>query len=165
MHSSRTCPQLGSRTGADGVVQRGLSGTCERAGLEIVAIHTKKWSVSFRGKWRSEFALPEVDWEAVGQEWEILGTELAPARHGRAAIRQFNETRSEAETSFLAESLNFAEVYEVHGTLPDHAWLRREVGPTDLYVVEGEWRWSFVMTHEEAELRIGPFCVCRLESE
>lgn len=144
-------------------MQGALLETCERAGLEILAVHTKKWSVGFRRKWRTEFAMPEVDWQAVNVEWEILRTELAPALERRAAIRQYNEARSEATTSFIAQSLNFEEVYEVRGTVPEHAWLRREIGPTDLYIVEGEWRWSFVMTHEEAELGIGPFFVLRLE--
>ena len=138
---------------------------CERGGLEILAVHSKKWSVGFRRQWRAEFAIPEVDWQSVREEWDILGTELAPARERRSAIRHYDEARLEAATSFITQSLNFEEVYEVRGKLPEHAWLRREMGASDVYIVDGEWRWSFVMTHEEIGLGIGPFFVLRREQE
>lgn len=139
-----------------------LSATCERAGLAIVDIHPKKWSVGFRKRWRAEFALAEVDWQGVDVEWDILGTDRAPALQKRAAQRRYDEARPGVVTAFVTESLNFAEVYEVRGALPDHSWWRREIGPTDLYIVEGTWLWSFVMTHEETGMGIGPFFVARL---
>lgn len=42
-------------------------------------------------------------------------------------------------------------------------WLAKfRKAASDLYIVEGTWLWSFVMTHEEAGMGIGPFFVTRL---
>ncbi|MDX2086324.1 MAG: hypothetical protein SFX73_00685 [Kofleriaceae bacterium] len=95
-------------------------------------------------------------------DWERLGSEFAPAYERRRAVREFDRRRTEADTALVARWLDFEEAYEVRGTLPDHAWWREHVGASDLFIVHGDWLWSFVLTHEQEGLGIGPFFVERL---
>ena len=144
-------------------VSRLIRETCELAGLNVVRVHPRESTINFRERWRTEFAGQEVDWRGVRFDWERLGSEFAPAFEKRQAIREYDRRRLEAETALVARSLDFEEVYEVRGELPNHAWWRGHIGASDLFVVHGEWLWSFVMTHEEGGLSIGPFFVERLE--
>ena len=57
-----------------------LRGACEGAGLVVLAGHTPKWSTGFRRHWRTAFALREADWSLAKYEWELLATQLAPAK-------------------------------------------------------------------------------------
>ena len=142
---------------ADGLLR--LHGACEQAGLEVLEKHSRRWSVEFRRRWRAEFALPRADWRWVKFDWEVLGTELAPALLRRSAIREFNLRREEVRRSYVATSLDYREVLEVEGVLPEHAWWRAAARGEDLYIVPSDWAWTFVSTHEEQAMGIGPFFV------
>ncbi|MBX3260480.1 MAG: hypothetical protein KF782_12370 [Labilithrix sp.] len=133
--------------------------TCELAGLQVLHVHPRKSSGGFRQRWRAEFAGSEVDWRGVRYDWERLGSELAPAFEKRQAIREYHRRRPEAETALVARWLDSEHVYEVQGELPNHAWWRKHIGASDLFIVHGRWLWSFVMTHEEEGLGVGPFFV------
>jgi hypothetical protein len=135
-----------------------LAEACESVGLTVVNVHSPRWSTEFRRQWRSEFGMPEADWRRAKFEWELLGSELAPARPRRSAIREFNRRRDEARRSYVTRSIDYREVLEVEGLLPEHAWWRAAARSEDLYIVHGGWLWSFVLTHEE-EIGIGPFFV------
>lgn len=142
-----------------GIADTLLENACEKAGLRIVQAHTPKWSVGFRRQWRGAFAAPQTDWRLVKYEWELLGSDLARALEKRAAIREFERRRAEARQAYVTLSLDYREVFEVEGVLPGHAWWRAAVHAQDLYIVHGEWTWSFVLTHEEQDMGIGPFFV------
>jgi len=144
---------------------RRLEEICERAQLNIAAIHSKKWAVELRRKWRDTFATPEVDWRNIRVEWDVLGTPLAPALERGAAIRKYDDLRFTATVAWVTSTLDYTEVFEVSGQLPSHSWWRQEIGASDLYIVESDWRWSFVMTHEEIGLGIGPYTVLPHASE
>jgi len=101
---------------------------------------------------------------AVPPRGAARASEFAPAFERRQAIREYDGRRSEAETALLARWPELEEVYEVRGSLPDHAWWRAHIGASDLFIVHGDWLWSFVMTHEEKGMGIGPFFVERLEA-
>lgn len=76
------------------------------------------------------------------------------------AIRELDLRRGEAGRFFVT-SLDYCEVLEVEGALPDHAWCRAAARSEELYIVHGEWLWSFVLTHEEW-MGIGPYFVYAL---
>ncbi|MBX3212075.1 MAG: hypothetical protein KF850_08585 [Labilithrix sp.] len=137
---------------------------CEKIGLKVLSIRTQKWSIEFRRRWRTEFALPETDWRRVMYDWEALGTELAPALLRRPAIREFNVRRKEPRTAFVTTSLDYRDVLEVEGDLPEYAWWRVAVRNEDLYIVHSSWAWTFVLAHEERAMGIGPFFVENVKS-
>jgi hypothetical protein len=95
----------------------------------------------------------------VRDDWEVLGTEQGSALLRRSAIRAFDVWRKEARRVYVTTSLNYREVLEVEGVLPDHAWWRVAMPNEDLYIVDSEWNWSFVLTHEERDMGVGPFFV------
>lgn len=143
-------------------VSRLIREACDLAGLHVLHVHPSRSSGGFRRRWRAAFAGREVDWRGVHYDWERLGTELAPAYERSRAVREYDGRRLEADTALVAPSLGGVdEVYEVRGELPNHACWREHIGASDLYIVHGEWLWSFVMTHEEQGLGIGPFLVER----
>ena len=144
-------------------VSRLIREACDLAGLHVLQAHPSRSTGGFRQRWRAAFTGLEVDWRGVRYDWERLGTELAPACERRRALHEYDGRRLEPDTALVAPSLGGAdEVYEVRGELPNHAWWRTHIGASDLYIVHGEWLWSFTMTHEEEGLGIGPFFVERL---
>jgi hypothetical protein len=58
----------------------------------------------------------------------------------------------------VTASVDYREVFEVSGVLPENAWWHAAVRSEDLYIVHAEWFWSFVLTHEEST-SIGPYFV------
>lgn len=59
----------------------------------------------------------------------------------------------------MIPNLGLPPTYEVEGSLPTFDVLRAWCRHQDLYIIEGAWDWSFVMTHEDTGPRIGPFFV------
>ncbi|HVH43189.1 MAG TPA: hypothetical protein VM925_12630 [Labilithrix sp.] len=132
---------------------------CKRAGLRIVEQPPLQWDLAFRARWQAAFGAPVAEWQRRRREWELLGGEVAAQLSRDGAIGEFNRRRAEARRAYVTPSLESGSVFEVEGKLPDHEWWQRNACGGALYIVHGDWHWSFVMTPEAQSVGRGPYFV------
>ena len=128
--------------------------------MSVVRVHERVFANALRERWRATFASPHADWARTRYDWDLLGTAEAPALEGRTAARAFDARRTATTTAFVTTSFDSA-VLEVAGPLPDHTWWRQLARNDELVVIHPDLEWSYVLTHEEQGMGIGPYFVER----
>lgn len=132
-----------------------LHDALQRGSLAIENIIPRRRSAPFRSGWRERFGPPHWDWRTTKYEWEALGT--GPVLSKRRAARELETQRHQVSRFSVCAALG-DDIYEVSGTPPAYEWWLRERPDAELFLVDENWSWTFVMSHE-LSMGFGPFFV------
>ena len=122
----------------------------------VEEIHALRQIWRIQRRWRTTFASGWSDWHGIfgDREWHVLSSRCVPHVSGGKAIAEY-ESRVCSEV-VISERLDDAPAYRcVGGRLPTYSELQGS-WHHDLYIIAGDWSWTFVMTHEDL---YGPYFV------
>jgi hypothetical protein len=112
----------------------------------------ERWQV--QAAWRNAFAGGRSDWSGSLKEfdWHLFSFDLVEHLRGASAVEAFGRARP--GHFIAAESLSNGPMLRCEfAALPAYAAMR-SAWPGDLILMNSEFDWTFVMTHEE---QFGPY--------
>ncbi|MGD6844817.1 DUF4275 family protein [Bacillus infantis] len=129
----------------------------------IKILEIPKWGPYLRKEWENNFAshLNEKEKKAIhlldeggfgGYLWHLFSYKKKDCLEGENAKKAFNSARKNKIYVFFQHS-DFALLLENASTLHTED-LIDEIG-TDMYIVDKQFRWTFILTHETGWL--GPY--------
>jgi hypothetical protein len=127
-------------------------------------IEIPRWGSYLRGKWRESFAshiskeeLKEIDFDSF--LWKLCSWEKAVCLEKEEAIEAFQRQSKKKCTIFYQFT---DEAYLVGNarylTLKDLPYQVRHMYYSDLYVMDWDNKWTFMITHE-SDYGIGPYFI------
>lgn len=121
--------------------------------LEEIA-RAERWTL--QRSWRARFAREWHDWSEPfrDMDWHVFSYDRVPRLGGGNAVAAF-DARSE-EQLVIAEDLSNGPMYRCELPASVRYIALRNAWRGDLYVMDEDLRWTFVLTHEEA---LGPYHV------
>ncbi|WP_046180978.1 DUF4275 family protein [Domibacillus tundrae] len=121
---------------------------------ELKVVEIPKWGDYLRGQWRQYFAkhLTNEEQKLIGMDgflWHLCSWEKANCLEKEEAIAAFKK-QSKTKCTIFYQFIN--EAYLLNDakmlTVDELPYIRNHMYYGDLYVMDWNFKWTFIMTHE-----------------